>query len=285
MSIKRRKRIIFSIFSVLVVLAMLISMILSSSAPLLAEELTSDNNTTNDYTTHLNNNASTRYAGRVWTDKSVYTGDATFEGDVGSQTINKSEDADFLVSYSALATSQEIYGKAKACVDVVFVIDISGSMSNSDSYMDNGKRRIENLVEALNKSIDKVLSTNENSRVGVVGFSSSAFEFLPLDHYTKQYGNDYFTLNRSNLRVNAINSSGVSVSKRRDVTGGTNTHIGMDAGMDILANAQNIETDGYNHVPALVLLSDGAATYSGEGDWWNPSGEDGNGSDTSNRHA
>lgn len=64
MSIKKSKKIIFSVFSVLVVLAMLISMILSSSAPLLAKESISDNTTTNDYTTHLNHNMSTRYAGR-----------------------------------------------------------------------------------------------------------------------------------------------------------------------------------------------------------------------------
>ena len=66
--------------------------------------------------------------------------------------------------------------------------------------------------------------------------------------------------------------------------------------MDILANAQNIETDGNKHVPALILLSDGAATYSGAEStggfwnqrylgWWEPSGSTGNGSDTQDKHA
>lgn len=286
MSIKKSKKIIFSVFSVLVVLAMLISMILSSSAPLLAKESISDNTTTNDYTTHLNHNMSTRYAGRVWTDKSVHNVDVTFKGEVGNDvTINKSENADFLVAYSALATSQAIYGKSTACVDVVFVIDVSGSMRN-----EMGERsRIEHLVDALNTSIDTFLKTHENSRISVVGFNNSTYEFLPLDHYTKKNDENYFTVEKTRkgakLKVNAINSSGDSISKVQEVTGGTNTHMGMYTGMNILANAQNTETNGYKHIPALILLSDGAATYSGENsEWWDPSGRTGNGSSTNDSH-
>ena len=169
MKISNVKKKMIPIFSMFVILLIVVAMLLGNSSTVLADEVTSDANTTKDYTTHLSNDSSTRYAGRVWTDKTVYTGNATFTGDAGQNvTVEKSETANFLVSYSALATSQEIIGKSKATVDVVFVIDISGSMSNNNSYMDNGKKRIENLVEALNKSIDKVLASNENSRVGVV---------------------------------------------------------------------------------------------------------------------
>lgn len=183
MSIKKSKKIIFSVFSVLVVLAMLISMILSSSAPLLAKESISDNTTTNDYTTHLNHNMSTRYAGRVWTDKSVHNRDVTFKGEVGNDvTINKSKNADFLVAYSTLATSQAIYGKSTACVDVVFVIDNSNSMDDKVGDKD-GKTRLQATVDAVNVSIKTIMESNENSRISVVLYGLGAKTLLPLGHY------------------------------------------------------------------------------------------------------
>ena len=66
---------------------------------------------------------------------------------------------------------------------------------------------------------------------------------------------------------------------------GTNIHSGVDTGMDILKSASNIGEGSSKHVPVLILLSDGAATYSGSGDWWEPSGTAGNGEDTNNAHA
>ena len=197
MKISNVKKKMIPIFSMFVILLIVVAMLLGNSSTVLADEVTSDANTTTDYTTHLSNNLSTRYAGRVWTDKTVYTGNATFTGDVGQNvTVNKSEDADFLVSYSALATSQEIIGKSTVPVDVVFVIDLSGSMSNEDSGMTDGRSRIANLVDALNKSMESVLATHDESRVGVVGFNGNAFTILNLDHYSKYNNYKYFSLNR-----------------------------------------------------------------------------------------
>ena len=51
--------------------------------------------------------------------------------------------------------------------------------------------------------------------------------------------------------------------------------------MDILKGATNIGEGASKHVPALVLLSDGAATYAGSGNWWDPSGSQGIGSEPS----
>lgn len=67
----------------------------------------SDADTTTSYKDSLGNGTSTRYAGRVWTDKTVYTGNAVFTNDENDNTIEveKSEDADFLISYSALVLS------------------------------------------------------------------------------------------------------------------------------------------------------------------------------------
>ena len=145
------------------------------SVQVLAAETAADNNTTKDYMQSLGENASTRYAGRVWTDKTVYTEDAVFTGDVGSVTVEKG-DADFLVSYSALSTSMEISGSAVAPLDVVFVIDDSSSMVNS-GYLDD-------TVTAVNQSLASLMEMNENNRAAVILYDTDSASLLPLGHYT-----------------------------------------------------------------------------------------------------
>ena len=288
MSIKKGKKIMLSIFSIVVILAIIVSMMLGSAAPLLAADIISDSETTLDYKTHLNNNLSTRYAGRVWTDKSVYTGNATFKGDLNNGaeegvTIEKSADADFLVTYSALATSQKIIGKSKAIVDVVFVIDNSNSM---DDPVDKGndESRLDATVKAVNASIKTIMESSENSRVGVVLYGKSAKILLPLKHYQPMDDGKYisYQLSKSNTTFFASEDKKVVMD---EMERGTNTHMGIDAGMNILASAENIETDGNKHVPALVLLSDGAATASGKGNWWDPSDISGDGISTSDSYS
>ena len=185
---RRKKRAIWKIGSAVIAMALVVALVVSllpyKSA--LAAEYTADLDTTMSYTESLGDNASTEYAGRIWTDKTVYSDDSvTITAYGGAEhTVSKGEN-DFLVSFSALATSESISGQTQAPVDVVFIIDISGSMSNASSGMDNGYSRIYNAVQALNTSIDTVLSLNENTRVGVVAFSSTATTLLPLDRYSK----------------------------------------------------------------------------------------------------
>ena len=194
------------------ILAMVIGLMPQGSVYAL-EDKQSDGNTTTTYTNSLGDNASTQYAGRVWTDKTVYDGNATFTEDVGEVTIKN--DSDFLVAYSALASSQSISGQTQVPVDVVFVIDLSGSMSNASSGMDNGKSRIANTVDAVNNSIDELMAMNPYIRVGVVGYSSTATTLLPLDRYTKNGNNNFLSLdittanrNYATLTYNAVNSQG-----------------------------------------------------------------------------
>ena len=89
---------------------------------------TADDDTQGTYTNYLNDetsgNLTTEFSGRVWADKTVTTDDQTFRGDVGIITVQN--DSDFLVTYSALATTQSITGEAQSPVDVVFVVDFFG---------------------------------------------------------------------------------------------------------------------------------------------------------------
>ena len=90
-------------------------------------------------------------------------------------------DSDFLVSYSALATSQEIYGQQPA--DVVFVLDFSASMtwgvdSMSVSQEDGSDSRIQYMVNALNSAIDTLARANPDNRVAIVTFNSTGAVLL-----------------------------------------------------------------------------------------------------------
>lgn len=268
-----------------------LTMVLNMTIPSYAETTrVSDSNTTGGYTSSLGEDTSTRYAGRVWTDKTVYTEDATFSGDAGSVTVEN--DSDFLVAYSALATTQNITGRSSVPVDVVFVIDNSNSM---DENLTNNQTRLEATVEAVNTSIETVMGSHPNSRVAVVVYGLEAITLLPLGHYNPMNSGRYISVTSQYISGGWFETSGYrtvfSASGNHSVSmdpgdRGTNIHMGVDAGMDILKSATDIGEGTSKHVPALILLSDGAATYSGSGDWWNPSTEtSGNGQDTTNAHA
>ncbi len=204
-----------------------------------------------------------------------------------------------MVAYSALASSESVSSSEQAPVDVVLIIDISGSMSNGSSNMDNGKSRIYNTIVATNNAIDAILALDEYSRVAVVAFSGNtqvsnnsnipdAQILLPLDRYTKTKDNqnkevDYFTLSRESgnsnyaqLYTKAINSKNTKIDKTTHVSGGTNIQMGLYTGMNILASEKNttvtINDKVVKRVPSVIVLSDGAPTYSSDStSWWAPS--------------
>ncbi len=290
------------LIAILLIITMIVGLMPVNTNNVIAAETTADDNTITKYLESLGDEVSTEYAGRVWTDKSVYSGDATFTGgklNNGTGAYTETNDSDFLVSFSALSTSIALTGHSQAAVDVVFVLDLSGSMGNSDSKMDNGKSRIANLVTEVNTSIEKILSMNENNRVAVVGFNARAIEILPLDHYTKNGTDPYFKVNvetpptpdpkldwavisNAKITVSAVNSSNNHIRDTIDVTDGTNIQAGMYTGMKLLANATSttVEIGGetINRIPSVILLSDGAPTYSSDSkSWWAPGNNNGDG--------
>lgn len=281
-----------SVYATVFIFAIIIAMVATTFFPSYAAEKTADGNTTGSYAQNLGDISSTRYAGRVWIDKTVYTEDATFSGDVGNVTIQN--DSDFLVAYSALATTQNITGKSSVPVDVVFVIDNSNSMDDSVGG-GSGHSRLAATVEAVNTSIATIMESHPDSRVAVVLYGSSAHTLMPLGHYSAstswQHSGDYIwyesdTYYSPYYGENVTDTTFGSVANNQELemgTGvrGTNIHSGVDVGMDILKNATNIGEGASKHVPALVLLSDGAATYAGSGNWWDPSGSQGIGSEPS----
>lgn len=238
-----------------------------------------DGDTRGTYTNVLGDNSSTRYDGRVWTDKTVSTEDVSFDG-IDATVKN---DSDFLVTYSALATSTQVSGESQVPVDVVFVIDNSNSM---DSDIDDSWRsdsRLEATVNAVNASIAQIMESNPESRVAVVVYGNDAEVLLPLGHYEPMRDGTYISCN--NQSSNTFTATGNHSVYMNYYNRGTNAHLGVDTGMEILKNASNIGEGTDKHVPSLILLSDGANTASGSGNWWSPNGRTGDGTATANSYA
>lgn len=105
-----------------------------------AKTTVADDVTINKWHGTLDN--STKNVGRIWTDKSVSTGNVTLSNKVGesakeSATIEKGSESDFLVGLSALSSTAKIMGQTTVPLDIVLVLDVSGSMDDpSGAYQE-----------------------------------------------------------------------------------------------------------------------------------------------------
>ena len=141
-------------------------------------------------------------------------------------------------------------------LDVVFVLDVSGSMKNNSKY--------ENMVDAVNSAISTIMNKNADSRVGIVTFSGDSTNLLELGSYTPNEKDKYLKASNNKISTNVSNYNKKSVN----VTGGTYTQSGIKAGADLLTNASTTYTTTINgkettltRTPVLILLSDGLPTY------------------------
>lgn len=178
---------------------------------------------------------------------------------------------DAVVTTVLKTKSEKIKVTEKQGYDLVLVLDISGSMNYSTT---SGKTRIEETIPVINQVMDDAMKNSLN-RIGVILFSSSAVEFLPLDHYTNisiSSGSDskYFNLNKSgssvylNISTGVKNSKEVSVSKKQQVDGGTYTQAGIQKGAEMLINGVASSQSGEfkNNTPGIILVTDGMPYYS-----------------------
>lgn len=259
--------------AMLLVLVFAIGLILEAVKPLGSNAATVgakwvDDPTDMKYEEALGSLESTRYSGRVWADKTVYQGDVDLglKGEV-NDTITLGDD-DFLIGYSLLAATTVVSGQSVVPLDVVFVIDLSTSMVEQD--------KIGKTVVALNQAVKTLMNGHPDTRIAVVTYSTEASVLLPLDHYGKVDGQDYFSLTGEGedqiLWSHVVGSDGQTVETFAQMSGWTNIHMAMDTGMDLLLNAEITTDTGVARHPALMLMSDGAPTCAGSDDepWWNP---------------
>ena len=125
----------------------------------------------------------TSSVGRIWTDKTVSDGEISKNG----VTISKENGADFLTALTALSSTSNLSDTATTPLDIVLVLDASGSMDNAMGGGDDTKR-IAALKSAANSFIDEIAKQNaavkdeaKQHQVAIVKFAGSK---------TNKVGND-----------------------------------------------------------------------------------------------
>ena len=261
------------------------TLLFGQSNAVYANENTTDASTAMGFQETFNNN-STQYSGRIWTDKSVDT-----NASYGNHDFAIEDDEDFLVTFSALSSTQTIRSETASPIDVVFVLDFSASMtwgvnSTTVSNPDGLDSRIKYLVDSLNNAIDTLVNANDNNRIGIVTFNRIGSEFMELtsaaDIKAKNISNkQYLELthfsgtheqdNGQSTVINHING------QSRNTDSKTNIQFGLNKAMQMLNAVQDttviIDGKEVQRIPNVVLMSDGAPTTisesaSGTNQWW-----------------
>lgn len=170
---KNKRKAAISLLAVVLVGVMGISLFNNQTINTYALETTVETDTsTQDSWTGFKKD-STQYTGRIWTDKSVSKDDVTLEGD-SALTIEKSENSDFLVSLSALSSASTLVTTTTTPLDIVLVLDVSGSMNEDmsetrityDSYATTGWRA-NDVSDAFDDQEDLYYSSNGQDYVKV----------------------------------------------------------------------------------------------------------------------
>lgn len=132
---------------------------------------------------------STENVGRIWTDKTVSDGDIVLTGAGGEKVIPKEKGSDFLTAFSAISSTSNLRETATEPLDIVLVLDASGSMDDPMGRTDSTKR-IDALKAAANSFIDEIAARNadiseadQRHSVAVVKFSGDKTDSVGNDTY------------------------------------------------------------------------------------------------------
>ena len=206
---------------------------------------------------------STQSVGRIWTDKTVSTEGIALTGADGTITVKKSSEADFLTAFSALSSTSNLKSKIAQPLDIVLVLDASGSMDDPMGSGDNTKR-IDALKAAANSFIDEIAKQNasisdpaQQHRVSLVKFAGKK---------NNQVGNDTYrdgryTYNYSQVMKNLTSCVGSLADDLKSTVnaikpaGATQADYGLE-----LADGQ---TSGRENAKKIVVFfTDGSPTSS-----------------------
>ena len=125
--------------------------------------------------------------GRIWTDKTVSTDTITTSS---GSVINRGDSA-FVTALSALSSTSNVSSTSTTPLDIVLVLDASGSMDDPMNRNDNTKR-IDALKKAANDFVTTIAEQNQGisdsskqHQVSIVKFSSDKSAVVGNDTYTK----------------------------------------------------------------------------------------------------
>lgn len=217
-------------------------------------ETIADASTMGDWSGVVEN--TTQNIGRIWTDKTVSTNDIGISGAM-SATVSKG-DSDFITALSVLSSTSNIASTSTTPLDIVLVLDASGSM---DDDMTGGKR-IDALKNAANAFIDEIATQNANisdaskqHQVSIVKFAGKKSNKVGNDTYRK----DGYTYNYSQVMKNMTACSETTKSSFKDTinaikpAGATNAAAGMELAQGQTSNRADAKK-------IVIFFTDGTPT-------------------------
>lgn len=203
---------------------------------------------------HGGNKVTTQKVGRIWTDKTV-------------KATEENEESDFLTTLSAMSSTSNSTVTVTTPLDIVMVLDASGSMDDPMGGGDSTKR-IDALKSAANSFINTIAKQNEGiegvdrqHRVAIVKFAGDKTNKVGNDQYKK----GQFWYNNSQVMKGLTDCSGGNVKVLEDTvagikpSGATRADYGLELAGDITfgrADAKKI----------VVFFTDGKPTSFSEFD-------------------
>lgn len=227
-----------------------------ASAATNAPDIVVDPDTTNNWQNVISPDGelSTQNVGRIWTDKSVLSGDYDFAGDspLGGKSVSKDKDSDFLVALSALGSTSNLKTMLSSSkpLDIVLVLDESSSMnSNIGGYVSG--TRLNALKTAVTNFIGATIEENAEindealqHRVSIVTFSDSA---------------------KTEIGLTAVNTQNkqqfINVVYGLKASGNTYPNFGFREAEDVLADAR------VNAQKVVIFFTDGVPAPAGTNDF------------------
>lgn len=203
---------------------------------------------------HGGNKVTTQNVGRIWTDKTV-------------KATGENEESDFLTTLSAMSSTSNSTVTVTTPLDIVMVLDASGSM---DDPMGGGDRtkRIDALKSAANSFINTIAKQNEaiegvdrQHRVAIVKFAGDKTDKVGNDTY---YQGQY-KYNRSQVMKGLTDCSGGNVKALKDTvagikpSGATRADYGLELAGDITSGRADAKK-------TVVFFTDGKPTSYSEFD-------------------
>ena len=221
-------------------------------------ETIADASTMGDWSGVVEN--TTQNIGRIWTDKTVSTNDIGISGAM-SATVSKG-DSDFITALSVLSSTSNIASTSTTPLDIVLVLDASGSMNDDMT----GGKRIDALKNAANAFIDEIATQNasisdasKQHQVSIVKFAGNKSNKVGNDTYRE----GRYTYNYSQVMKNMTECSETTKGSFKDTinainpAGATNAAAGME-----LAQGQISKRSDAKKI--VIFFTDGTPTTQSE---------------------
>ena len=207
--------------------------------------------------------------GRIWADKTVDADPIQFTtGPLKGQSVEKSAGSDFLVALSAMSSTSSTTQTEPIPLDVVMVLDASGSMSDPMSRTDANKR-IDALKTAVLKFIgntaDKNAQISDESkkiRLSIVKFAGDTSKKIGNDTYR----DGRYTYNYSQIMQNLTVCEGTGAQQLKKTVndikpaGATRADYGLERAQAALTS--NPDQARSNAKKVVIFFTDGSPTSS-----------------------